>query len=197
MTALALAGWIVSALAMEGMSMKGPGSLGWFVWLWTAMAAAMMLPTVVPAASLATVLGRSATVFVSGYFVLWVGSGLVAFAVARALAGLGSWIAAGALAVAAVYQLSPLKDACLRRCRSPFGSLLRRGAFGAGVEHGVVCLGGCSALMVALLALGVGNMFWMAAVAAVIFVEKATAVGARASAPAALALFAAALWVGS
>jgi predicted metal-binding membrane protein len=194
--ALALAGWIATVLAMQGMTMEGP-SFGWFLWLWTAMSAAMMLPTIVPAASLATALGRSATGFVSGYFALWTGSGLVAFLAARGLAGARSWIAAGALVLAAVYQLSPLKDACLRRCRSPLGSLVRRGAFAAGLEHGRVCLGCCWALMLALLALGVGSMLWMAVVSVVVFVEKVTAVGARASAPVALALLAAAVWTGT
>lgn len=109
----------------------------------------------------------------------------------------GRWLAVGAIVAAAAYQLSPLKDGCLRRCRSPLGSLLRRGACRAGLEHGLVCLGCCWALMLGLLALGVGNMFLMGAVAAAIFVEKVTSVGARASAPVALALLGAAVWVGS
>jgi predicted metal-binding membrane protein len=108
----------------------------------------------------------------------------------------GGWIAASAIVVAAVYQLTPLKEACLRRCRSPLGPLLRRRPFAAGLEHGLVCLGCCWALMLPILALGAGSMFWMAAVAAVIFVEKVTAFGARASAPVAFALLGAAVWIG-
>ena len=173
--------------------MDGPSSVGWFLTLWAAMLAAMMLPTVVPAASLATVVGRSAAVFVSGYAVVWAASGLLAFGAASALADRPGWLAGGVLLFAAVYQLTPLKDACLRRCRSPLGSLLRQGAFPAGVEHGVVCLGCCWALMLALLALGPGNMYWMAAVALVVFVEKVTAFGAHASRPVAVVLLAAAL----
>jgi predicted metal-binding membrane protein len=193
--AFALAGWFASAMAMRGMSMKAAPSVGWFVSLWVAMSAAMMLPTVVPAASLATTLGRSAVSFVGGYFLLWAGSGLAAFAVARLVAGGRGW-AVGALVAAALYQLSPFKHACLRRCRSPLGSLLRRGAFAAGLEHGVVCLGCCWALMLALLALGIGSMLWMAAFAAAIFVEKVTTVGAHAWGPVALALLAAAFVTG-
>jgi predicted metal-binding membrane protein len=73
--------------------------------------------------------------------------------------------------------------------------LLRRGALRAGLEHGVLCLGCCWALMLALLALGAGSLLWMAAVAAAIFVEKVTSVGARASAPVAVALLGAAIWI--
>jgi predicted metal-binding membrane protein len=170
-------------------------SMASFLWLWIAMSAAMMLPSVVPAASLAERVGRSGTAFVGGYFAVWAVTGVAAFGATRVLMSAGRWLAAGAIAAAAAYQLSPLKDACLRRCRSPLGLLLRRGALGAGLEHGVLCLGCCWALMLALLALGAGSLLWMAAVAAAIFVEKVTSVGARASAPLAVGLVGAAVWV--
>ena len=65
LTALALGGWIASAVAMQGMmAMEGPGSVASFLWLWIAMSAAMMLPSLVPAASLASGVGRSAAAFV-------------------------------------------------------------------------------------------------------------------------------------
>jgi len=73
--------------------------------------------------------------------------------------------------------------------------LLQRRPFAAGLEHGLVCLGCCWALMLALLAVGAGSLFWMAAVAAVIFVEKVTAFGARAPAPVAFALLGVAVWI--
>jgi predicted metal-binding membrane protein len=190
LVALALAGWTVSAFAMADMA-----SMASFLWLWIAMSAAMMLPSVVPAASLADSIGRSGTAFVVGYFAVWAASGLVAFEATRGLAGAGRWLAAGAIGAAAAYQLSPLEHACLRRCRSPLGLLLRRGPLRAGLEHGVVCLGCCWALMLALLALGAGSLLWMGAVAAAILVEKVTSVGARASAPVALALLGAAVWI--
>jgi predicted metal-binding membrane protein len=186
---LALAGWVASALVIADMA-----SMASFLWLWIAMCAAMMLPSAVPAASLAASVGRSGTAFIGGYFAVWAASGLVAFEAARGLAGAGSWLTAGAIVAAAAYQLSPLKHACLRRCRSPLGLLLRRGPLRAGLEHGVVCLGCCWALMLALLALGAGSLLWMGAVAAAILVEKVTSVGARASAPVALALLGAAVW---
>jgi predicted metal-binding membrane protein len=196
LTAAALGGWIASAVAMDGMmSMEGPGSLGSWLWLWVAMSAAMMLPALVPAASLATRVGRSSLGFVSGYAVVWALSGILAFEVAGALAGAGTWLAVGAIGVAAAYQLTPLKSACLTRCRGPLGLLLRRRGFRAGLAHGLVCLGCCWALMLAFLALGAASMLWMAAVAAAIFVEKATRLGGRASAGIAVALVGAAIWV--
>jgi predicted metal-binding membrane protein len=192
-SALALAGWVSTALAMR--SLDTAERIDSFLWPWVAMAAAMMLPTVVPAALLATAVGRSASALVSGYFTLWVASGICAFEAARGLAGAGKPLAAGAIVAAAAYELTPLKDRCLRRCRSPLGMLVRRRGFAAGIEHAVDCLGCCWALMLALLALGAGSMFWMAAVAAAIVVEKVTPVGARASAPVALALLGAAVWI--
>ena len=196
LTALALGGWVATALAMDGMTaMEGPGSPESFLWLWIAMSAAMMLPSLVPAASLAAGVGRSAAAFVGGYAAVWTATGLLAYEAADVLDAAGKWLAAGAILLAAVYPLTPLKAACLRRCRGPLGTLIRRDAFRAGLEHGVVCLGCCWALMLALLALGTGSLLWMAVVAAAIFVEKATTIGARASVPVALALAGAALWV--
>lgn len=181
---------------MPSMSMMdGASSVRSYLLLWTAMVAAMMLPTVVPAASLASALGMSPTVFVGGYAVVWTASGLAAFATARTLSDAPDWLTACALALAAAYQLTPLKNACLRRCRSPLGSLLRRGPLAAGIEHGAVCLGCCWALMLALLALGADSLLWMAVIGVAVFVEKVTAIGPRASAPLALGLLAIAGWM--
>jgi predicted metal-binding membrane protein len=183
-------------LAMRGMdAMDGVGTFGFFCWLWIAMSAAMMLPSLVPAVSLVAHLGRSSTAFVVGYFAVWAATGVAAYGAARALAGTSRFLVAGAILAAAAYQATPLKDACLRRCRNPLGLLGRRGALGSGLEHGVVCLGCCWALMLAMLALGAGSLLWMAAVAAAIFVEKVTAIGGRATLPIAGGLGVAALWV--
>ena len=175
--------------------MHASDSLPWFMWMWVAMSAAMMLPSTVLAASLAARLGCSATIFVTGYLVVWCATGLFAFEAAQLLNGAGKGAAAVVLLTAAGYQLSPAKDALLLRCRGPLGPLLRRRTFGAGVEHGLVCLGCCWALMLALLVLGVGSLLWMGALAVVIFVEKVTSFGARATTPVAAALLGAALWV--
>jgi predicted metal-binding membrane protein len=194
--AIALAGWIVSAAAMRGMaSMDGPSSMGSFLWIWIAMSAAMMLPSLVPAASLAATIGSSGAAFVGGYVIVWTLAGVVGFEAASGLMDSGRWLAVSAIVLAALYQLTPIKNACLRRCRSPLGLLLRRSAVRAGIEHGLVCVGCCWALMLAVLALGVGSMFWMAAVTAAIFIEKVTRLGERASAPVAVALVVAAVWL--
>jgi predicted metal-binding membrane protein len=195
LTALALAAWLLTARLMDGMGMDGPGPLPAFLWLWLAMSAAMMLPAVIPATYLAAAVGRSATLFVLGYAAVWAAAGLVAWEAVRVLHGAGRWLAAAAVLVAAVYELTPLKDACLRHCRAPLGSLLRRRSLRAGLEHGALCLGCCWALMLALAALGIAGLLWMAAFAAVVFVEKVTPVGERCSKLVAAGLLAAAVWV--
>ena len=124
----------------------------------------------------------------TGYLVAWAAVGALAFAMARAgswitgdvLAwdGAGRWVAGTTLLGAAAYELTPLKDVCLRKCRSPLGFLLgswREGWAGAlrmGAQHGAWCVGCCWALMASLFALGVMSVAWMAFVAALIAVEK-------------------------
>jgi predicted metal-binding membrane protein len=90
----------------------------------------------------------------------------------------GRWVAAATLLAAAVYQVTPLKDYCLGKCRSPLGQLLGswrggvRGALSMGARNGAYCVGCCWALMASLFALGVMSLVWMAFVAALIAVEK-------------------------
>ena len=90
----------------------------------------------------------------------------------------GRWVAGATLLVAAIYELTPFKDVCLRKCRSPLGFLLsswRNGTAGAlrmGAAHGAWCVGCCWALMAALFALGIMSVAWMAFVAGLIAVEK-------------------------
>jgi predicted metal-binding membrane protein len=157
------------------------------------MMGAMMLPSVAPTVALYARMTRqrsplSPLLFSAGYLVTWAGAGLLAFAVAvaggRATGGAfawdrgGRWIAGGTLLVAAAYELTPLKDTCLGKCRSPLGFLLgswRGGPAGAvrmGVASGAWCVGCCWALMASLFALGVMSVAWMAFVAGVIAVEK-------------------------
>jgi predicted metal-binding membrane protein len=157
------------------------------------MTAAMMFPSVSPTVALYARMTRRGGLgrplaFAAAYLMVWTAAGLAAFAVdalARRLApgGLdwgtdGHWLAAAVLAVAAVYELTPLKNACLAKCRSPLGFLLGRwregwtGALGMGARHAAWCVGCCWALMAALFALGVMSLTWMAVVAALITVEK-------------------------
>ena len=190
--AVTLAAWIVTAQRMDGMD-GGPGTdlgtLGWFLGIWVTMTAAMMLPSAAPTVTLFAGLrgALASTVFVIGYLVAWTAYGLVAYAVYRVLKEWapsfvawdeqGPWIAGGAVIVVGLYQLSPLKTVCLRHCRSPLHFVLhtrpgRMAALRSGTVHGAYCIGCCSGLMLALFALGVMSLFWMAVIAGVIFVEK-------------------------
>jgi len=124
--------------------------------------------------------------FVIGYLVVWTASGLVAYAALKAgqAAGIFTWdrfgrpMTVGALLAAALYEMTPIKTKCLRKCRSPLGFLLGswrdrlRGAFTMGTRHGAWCLGCCWALMVALFALGVMSLTWMLVVSGLIAAEK-------------------------
>ncbi len=193
---LAAIGWLWTFDQMQGMD-GGPwtdlGTLGWFVGVWIVMMAAMMFPSVSPTVALYSRMTKSRSpvaplLFTSGYLVVWTAVGTLAFAVA-AIGGrtvgdvlawdrAGRWIAGATLIVAAVYELTPLKDVCLGKCRSPLGFLLgswRSGSWGAvqmGTRHGAWCVGCCWALMASLFALGAMSIVWMAVVAGLIAVEK-------------------------
>jgi len=196
LAALAAVAWWSTAERMHGMD-EGPGTalgaLGWFLGVWVVMMAAMMLPSVAPAIALYARMARRETrvapwLFAAGYLVIWSLAGVLAYALfdlGRALAGDdlawdrgGRWLAGGALIVAAAYELTPLKDVCLAKCRSPLGFLVgawrggARGAFSMGAHHGAWCIGCCWALMASLFALGVMSLAWMAVVAALIAFEK-------------------------
>jgi len=205
----ALAAWIVSVQRMRGMD-AGPGTdldgLGWFLGIWVTMTAAMMLPSAAPTVLVYAHFSRSrrAGTFVAGYLVAWTLYGLAAYGAYRIVAGAGfGWLdwqregpyaAGAAIAAAGLYQLTPLKEACLRRCRGPLGYLVRgwregtAGALRMGAEHGLVCVGCCWGLMLALFALGVMSLFWTAVVAAAIFAEKVLPHGQRVARAVALAL---------
>ena len=194
--ALAAAGWWWTADRMHGMN-NGPwtglGTLGGFLLVWVVMMAAMMLPSVAPTIALYARMTKqrsplSPLLFATGYLVTWAGAGLLAFLIQRAVAATwgdilawhraGRWAAGSTLVLAAAYQLTPLKDACLGKCRSPLGALLgswrdgRSGALMMGVKNGAWCVGCCCALMAALFALGIMSIGWMAVVAGLIAVEK-------------------------
>ena len=197
---LGLAGvaWLVSDLRMAGMDAgpgTDPGAFGFYITTWVVMMAAMMFPSIAP--MVLTYRGvrtrggagtASTALFVAGYLLVWAASGLLAYALLKAGRSLddglfswhraGRWVAAGALAAAAVYEFTPLKQACLTRCRSPLGFLLgswREGPDGAlrmGLEHGAWCLGCCWFLMVGLFALGAMSITWMIVIALLIGLEK-------------------------
>ena len=165
--------------------------LGTFVAVWALMMTAMMLPSVTPFASLYTRTftngrGRRLCALVGGYLLIWTLAALPAYGLAwladRAIAGQPA--AATALAVAifvacGIYQLTPLKDRCLARCRSPLGFVLRFGSFEGrtrdlrvGLYHGGFCLACCWALMALLVAFGLMNLAAMIGLAAIVLLEK-------------------------
>jgi predicted metal-binding membrane protein len=181
--------------------MAGPWLVfGEFLLLWVVMMAAMMLPSVAPVATMYLTVLRNrrngtaaahAAALTAGYLLVWAGFGVAAFGISRALGKLAPmgatmaptrlavWSAAIALAVAGVYQFTPLKARCLRHCRSPLGFLLHFGSYAArlrdvrvGAYHGGYCVGCCWSLMLVLVAVGVMNMAWMVGLTAVVFVEK-------------------------
>jgi predicted metal-binding membrane protein len=193
--ALAAIGWWWAVDQMRGMD-DGPwtalGAGGWFLGVWVVMMAAMMFPSVSPTVALYSRMTNGSVlrplIFALGYLVTWAGAGALAFAVAyaggRRVGDVltwdrgGRWVAATTLIVAAVYELTPPKDACLGRCRSPLGLLLgswREGHLGAlrmGAQNGVWCVGCCWALMASFFALGIMSAVWMAMVAGLIAIEK-------------------------
>jgi predicted metal-binding membrane protein len=196
---LAVAAWFVTVAQARGMGI-GPGTMGMdlpiFVGTWVVMMAAMMFPSVAPVTILWTrtiyrketggARARRISEFVTGYLVAWTAFGLVAFAALVATGRLAElapdaarWLGVGIFVLAGIYQLTPLKDVCLRHCRSPIAQLLHYGNLKGpardlrvGLFHGLYCVGCCWGLMVVLIALGAMNVAAMAALAAVIALEK-------------------------
>jgi predicted metal-binding membrane protein len=199
---LAVVAWLVIDARMRGMDAgpgTDPGTLGFFLTTWVVMMSAMMFPSISPMVLMYARMaaGRreqgegqaGATVFfVGGYLVTWTVAGLAAYATFDLVRSLsvdalswdraGQYLAAGVLIGAAAYQLTPLKEACLTKCRNPVMFLLtswrpgRSGALRMGIAHGAWCVGCCWALMGALFALGVMSIGWMAFIAALIAIEK-------------------------
>jgi predicted metal-binding membrane protein len=186
-------------------------ALGLFLLAWQLMIAAMMLPSSLPLVRLFSRASanqpgplRAKAAFLGGYAVVWTSFGAAAF-----LADLGvhrlversAWLATrpaliggAVLLLAGAFQFSKLKDRCLAVCRHPAGYLLqhyRRGTgagFRLGAGHGVFCVGCCWALMLVAFAAGVANLWWMAALTAVMVFEKTGRGGRRGVRPIGLGL---------
>ena len=215
----AAGGWaatVALARGMAGMTGTMGLQLAGFVPVWTLMMAAMMLPSVAPAAALyakTIQAGRTRRIagLVAGYLAVWAVAGLPAYGLAW-LAGRLTGLHPGAahvmavavFAVAGLYQLTSLKDRCLAHCRSPLGLLLHYGSYRGrsrdlrvGAHHGAYCLGCCWGLMVVLVAVGVMNVAAMVGLAALVLVEKAWRWGpaaGRIAGTALVALAVAAIW---
>ena len=200
---LAVVGWIVTDQRMAGMDAgpaTDPGALGFYVGVWVVMMGAMMFPSIAPMVLMHRNLqaGRrdrgqdtaagTTVVFVVGYLAVWGASGLLAYGALKLGGSLdggllswhrgGRWAAAGLLLAAAAYEFTPVKAACLTRCRSPLAFLIgswregRTGALSMGIKHGAWCLGCCWLLMVGLFALGAMSLTWMVVIAVLIAAEK-------------------------
>jgi predicted metal-binding membrane protein len=179
---LAAACWIISVGQMKGMDMGVAtrlGSFAFFAALWVPMMAAMMLPGAVPAVlRRAQARGglRVVPAFVIAYIAVWALVGVAVYFLYRPHGP----VAAGALLIAAgIYELTPIKQACRRRCRENRGS---------GFEFGLCCVGSSIGLMVILLALGWMSIVWMAVIAVVVLAQKLLPARAAMDLPIAVAI---------
>lgn len=200
--ALGLAGVVALAwlylLAMSAMPAMDPAVLALTFVMWVVMMAGMMLPSAAPTILFYGAMVRkhaergtvypAVWVFVSGYLLVWTGFSFAAVLLQVGLehAGLltpgmasGShWLNGALLVAAGVYQLTPLKDLCLSKCRNPmqfFMTHWRPGTAGAlrmGLTQGAYCLGCCWMLMLLLFVVGVMNLAWVALIAAFVLLEK-------------------------
>ena len=196
---IAALGWAATIAWARTMGV-GPGTMGMslaaFLFLWVVMMAAMMFPSVAPMALvwIRSVAARprtqdrvtGITSFLAGYLCAWAAFGAVVYLVLLGAGRLADdapaaarWVGSAIFAVAAVYQLSPLKGACLRHCRTPVGSLFHYASYRGpardlrvGMHHGLYCVGCCWGLMIVLVAVGAMNVLAMIALAGVILIEK-------------------------
>jgi len=167
---------------MSGMDMGAAtelGSFSFFLAAWVPMMAAMMLPGAVPAVSrFVRTSGRAlaAPLFAGSYLAVWALFGLAVYALYEPH---GS-TTAGALTIAAgLYELTPLKLDCRRRCQETVRS---------GFQFGVCCVGSNVGLMVMLFALGVMSVAWMVVVAVLVLAQKVLPPKASIDVPVALAI---------
>lgn len=192
----------------------------WLVMLlmWWVMMVAMMVPSAAPMILLYARVVRHGQArgqipgtlaptafFAAGYLACWLGFSALATALQFALERFGlvhgmwmwstsRWLTAGLLILAGLFQLTPLKTACLDHCRAPAAFLShhfhpgRLAAFRLGVVHGAYCLGCCWALMLLLFAAGIMNLVWIAGLAILVLVEKLAPFGARLATPTAVLL---------
>jgi predicted metal-binding membrane protein len=191
--------WVHVMTSMQGGDMAGMGMVMAptlvdgvaYVFAWAVMMAAMMLPSASPMIGLyagtlnaASVPARAVSVglFVLVYLGLWTFTGVPVYVASLALMAVTTetlaYIVAGVLVIAGLFQLTPLKQVCLRHCRSPLGFLLGHwragwaGALALGFTHALYCLGCCSALMVVLVVAGAMGLPWVLLIASAVAAEK-------------------------
>ncbi len=204
-----LAGAGMSMHEMNGMLMpmrSEPWTIGYaalVLAMWAVMMAAMMLPSAAPMILFYGTIARArrargelavgSGVFAGGYLVVWAAFSLAAVglqfgaeqaALLSPMMEMTSIGLSGALLITAgLYQWTPLKQACLRRCRSPLEFVMTqwregmRGAFTMGLKHGAYCLGCCWLLMLLLFVGGVMNFAWIIGLALFVLIEKLAPAG--------------------
>ncbi len=171
--------------------------------MWSVMMIGMMIPSAAPMILLFARIQRRKladqaptariAAFTAGYLLIWTLFSLIATGLQWVLTELrllspmmestSQFLAVGVLLAAGIYQLTPLKMACLRRCQSPIGFLTshwKDGALGSlkmGIEHGIFCLGCCWLLMALLFVGGVMNLTWVAIIATFVLLEKVVSKG--------------------
>ena len=193
--ALSAVAWVATITWIAALDMTlEAGTMGLspveYVVMWTLMMAAMMLPAITPLVSLyaKSMRGEPAALatFGTGYLLVWAATGVAAYgltslfgALAEDRPGVAHAVAVAAFAICGVYQLTPMKRWCLRHCRSPISHLMHYASYRgrtrhlrAGAHHGLVCVGCCWTLMVALLAVGMMNVPVMIGLALLITLEK-------------------------
>jgi predicted metal-binding membrane protein len=225
MPGMDMSGMDMSAMDMPGMgSMStepriwGPAIWALMIAMWWIMMIAMMSPSAAPTVLLYARVHRHAlaqgqdklaptAVFVAGYLLVWLAFSVAATALywllerntiisAVTMASQSRWLSAIVLIAAGIYQLSPLKSACLSHCRAPaafFSRHWRPGALGTlrlGVLHGAFCVGCCWVLMALLFVGGVMNLAWIAALAILVLAEKVFPAGQWVGRAAGIALIA-------
>jgi predicted metal-binding membrane protein len=166
--------------ALLSMGDEMPMGFGLWIGAWTVMMAAMMLPSTSPLVLLYAKRSTAAhsALLTAGYLLVWAAIGLTAYEVAMRLPDPSNRVVGAVLIGAGLYQLTPLKTACLKRCRNPVDFLVthwhpgRVGALRLGVEHGAYCVGCCWALMGVLIVAGSMSLAWVVAIALVVAGEK-------------------------
>jgi predicted metal-binding membrane protein len=208
-------------MSMPRMQAWSVADFGLTFGMWAVMMVAMMTPSAAPMILMFAGVNRRRReqqvsyvptgVFLAGYLVVWAAFGVLATAAQWALHAVSllspmmaitSPVLGGVLLLAAgVYQWTPLKHACLRKCRSPLGFVLnewrdgRWGAFSMGLKHGGYCTGCCWSLMTLLLVAGVMNLLWVAAIAGFVLLEKAAPAGDRLGRVAGVVLVGSGVWM--
>ena len=186
---LAAASWGIAVWQMHGMDMGAAtrlGSFAFFIAVWVAMMAAMMLPGAAPAVLRLTQGSggvRAVPLFIGSYLAIWALLGIAVYALYRP----HGYVAAGVVVIAAgVYELTPVKRHFRRRCRDTVRS---------GFGFGLCCAGSSIGLMLMLLALGAMSLIWMSVVAVLVLAQKLLPPKAAVDVPLALAILGFGIWI--